>query len=741
MNALSVQLRVTSVRSRGKFGGAIFAGKTNAGEQYVAICNHKLLPDASLVGKGQLWTIQGSQSTRATLVDGYRQNETQIEATLAELIRPSGRNIIAWIAECPDCSGIGQVKATKLYDRFGPGLVPLIENRKIAALAEIVGDDAAALLCDAFGKHRVADTLLWLDRLGIPHRIGQKVAKHYKDEARARIEANPYVLIPFEADWSRVDALASGRFGIDPDDPRRLESAVEETLYLGYRHGHTCMPHEAVRAGLIRLLGTSRLAGQALSIDAGITQYRCVDGYLQATGAFVIEQYLARRLSNMCAGLDEDGQPNLFAPLMADQAAVKPALDAYEQTHSLTLAPEQRAAVLTCLKAHLSLIVGGAGTGKTSVLKALYATLEQIQPGVQIHQLALAGRAAQRMAEVTGRDAMTIAGFLVRMDSGLIAPASLVVVDETSMVDVILMYRLLRHLPPDIRLIFVGDPAQLPPIGPGLVLHALAGIANIPKVELSVVHRQSAASGIPRIAAVIRSHRAPEWTAYQGRGTGVSFVPCAPTAIDDTVHRVYAELGGEGSDFTVQVLCVTKSGFGGARGLNGALHDRYRDGAEQVLCYDEEFGTVGAVTLDRVAIKVGDLVLYTVNDYGLGLRNGSLGRIVAALPVDSANDPCCVCDFDGIQLRLTRLQMEALSHAYAITVHKSQGSQFERVVVPIRRTRLLDHALIYTAVTRAVEQVVLVGDQEAVLAAIMAQASAVERHVTLPTLLALEFRK
>lgn len=539
------------------------------------------------------------------------------------------------------------------------------------------------------------------------------------------------MLIPFEADWGRVDALASVRFGIEPDDPRRLESAVEETLYQGYPHGHTCLPREPVHAGLVRLLGSGLLANQALSHESGITQYRCVDGYLQAAGAFVIEQYVARRLGEIRAGLDDEGQPNLFAPAMADQAAVELALGAYERTHSVSLAVEQRTAVLTSLRAHLSLLLGGAGTGKTKVLKALYATLEPIQPGVQILQVALAGKAAQRMAEVTGRDAMTIAGFLVRTDNGQIAPGSLVVVDETSMVDVILTYRLLRHLPPGIRLILVGDPSQLRPIGPGLVLHALAGVAAIPKVELTVVQRQSAASSIPRVAAVIRAHGVPEWTGYEGRGVGISFVPCAPVAMDDTVRRVYVELGGDGSDFNVQILCATKSGFGGVKGLNGVLHDCYRNGAEQVLCHDEEFGTVGAVTLERVAIKVGDLVIYTVNDYELGLRNGSLGKVVAALPAAGAGDACCVCDFDGIEYKLTTAQMQGLSHAYAITVHQSQGSQFDRVIVPIRRIRLLDQALIYTAVTRAIAQVVLVGDHDAVLAAIRAPAFAAARHVTL----------
>ncbi len=735
MTDVSVQLRVTSVRSRGRSGGVIFAGISDAGQRYVAVCSRELVPDSSVVDKGQRWKVRGATMLRESLVNGYRTNETQIEAIIAELLWPTGRNLIGWIAQCLDCPGIGQVKAGKLYDRFGPELANIIANRDIAALETILGADAAALLCDAFTKHRISDTLLWLDRMGIRRRVGQKIADHYKEHARAKIEANPYVLIPFETEWSVIDKLARTRFDVRPDDPRRLAAAVEESLYRGYRDGHTCLPDYAVRAALATLLRSSQLSAMALANDTVSTQYRRVGAYLQATGAYLIEQYLARRLEDIAAGRDADGQACLYATAMPAGQAVAAALADHERQRSQPLAPAQRAAVLTCIGSRLSLILGGAGTGKTTVLMALYATLEQVQPGVEIHQLALAGKAAQRMAELSGRDAMTIAAFLARTNAGEIPPGTMVVVDEASMVDVILMYRLLRHLPPDIRLVLVGDPAQLPPISPGLVLHALAGVATIAQVELTVVQRQSTASGIPQVAAAIRVHQRPQCPAYRGKDAGVSFVSCSPAEIDNTVRRVYSELGGAGSDFRVQILCVTNAGTGGIDGLNRSMHERYRRGAEPVLFHDDEFGQVGAATLDRVLIKVGDLVVFTVNDYELDLRNGSLGRIVAALPAGAAGDPCCVCDFDGIPRRLTTAQAQALKHAYAITVHKSQGSQFERVIVPIRRTRLLDQALVYTAVTRAVEQVVLVGDEEAVMAAIRAPASATGRHVTLRTLM------
>ena len=155
----------------------------------------------------------------------------------------------------------------------------------------------------------------------------------------------------------------------------------------------------------------------------------------------------------------------------------------------------------------------------------------------------------------------------------------------------------------------------------------------------------------------------------------------------------------------------------------------------RVLALDAEYGNVAANTLDRIPLCVGDLVIFTENNYKLGLRNGSLGRIVGALPVSEPDDPCCRCMFEGGEYLLDSTQVQTLSHSYSITVHKSQGSQFTRVIVPIRKSRLLDQTLIYTAVTRGVDQVVLVGDLDATNASIKAPATAARRNVMLPRLL------
>jgi len=742
----NVSLRITSIRSRGKAGGAVFSGVTDGSDPYAVVCDYRILPDASLVEKGQVWLIEGPVNIRSSAVSNstFLRHEQVISATVAEMLRPVGHNIIDWIANCPDCVGIGRVKAGRLYERFGPDLTDIIEDRNIESLTEIISRDAADLLCSAFDKFKVAHALLWLDRIGMSRKMGQSVVNYWQGNAQKKIEANPYALISFEADWKRVDVFAQSRLHVAKDDPRRLIGAVEEILYGCMKQGHTCLAEGEARSRLARLLDSAELADCALNLSPlcadptceGANPFTRVDGFLQANGAWLIESYVARRLHDVVVGENEFGQSGIFSQINANSVSVDQIIDLYEATNGLTLSDEQRLAVRTSAANHLSLILGGAGTGKTTVLKALYAVLEDQRENVPIYQIALAGRAAQRMAEATGREAMTIAGFLTKIDPATIEIGSVIVVDEVSMVDVILMYRLLRHIPSGVRLILVGDPCQLPPIGPGLVLHALAGLSTIPQTELKVVKRQSSASGIPHVAFAIRAHQVPTWAKYQGKGSGVSFVACADIQIEDTVQAIYEDLGGNGTDYAVQILSITNANLGGVKNLNSALHNRYKANTQLIRILDSEYGTVAANTLDRIPLCVGDLVIYTENNYSLGLRNGSLGRITNALPVKKPDDPCCRCDFDGNEYLLNSNQVQALSHSYSITVHKSQGSQFQRVIVPIRKSRLLDQTLIYTAITRGVDQVVLVGDLDATTAAIEAMATAARRNIMLPTVLA-----
>ena len=617
--------------------------------------------------------------------------------------------------------------------------------------------DAAQVLCNAYKTDNVGATLVWLDQVPIEHRLGMKIVDFYKGDAKARIEANPYILTPFAVDWAVIDNLATKQLNVPLDDPRRLEGAVEEALYRGMKKGHTCLPEQEVRVRLRRLLKNDLVLVDKALASGHTTQYRWVDGLYQAEGLYKIESYLSTRLLEIVAGEDGRGQTGLLSQLSHATTPVEQVIQEYEaeQQHRFhkpfVLNAEQRAAIHNCTNSNLSLILGGAGTGKTTVLQCLYQALRAQCSGVDIYQLALAGLASSRMKEATGYEAMTIAAFLARFQTSDIAIGSVVVVDEASMLDILLMYRLLQRLPQGVRLILVGDPAQLPPIGPGLVLHALAGHPGISQTTLVEVKRQSLESGIPRVAEAIRKHESPRWDEYHEAQVlkspklrtqtglfdrGVQFIRCANEDLDATTINIYEELGGCGLDHSVQVLTVLKNGQGGSHNLNQLMHEKYRKTSKAVMYEANQFGPVYATTLKRVPLCVGDLLMFAENDYELDLRNGTLGRIVDALPVGAVDDPCCRVEFAGRSYLFNSTQLERVTHAYALTVHKGQGSQFNTVVLPVGKSGLLDQSMIYTAITRGVQQVVLIGDYDAAMAAIQRPANATNRHVTLPRLLA-----
>ena len=208
---------------------------------------------------------------------------------------------------------------------------------------------------------------------------------------------------------------------------------------------------------------------------------------------------------------------------------------------------------------------------------------------------------------------------------------------------------------------------------------------------------------------------------------------CTEDQIGSAVIDVYRELGGDGSSHDVQILCPTRSGIGGTGTLNIALQNTFKSEQPSICFTDEEFGTITYLS-GCGSFKLGDLVIYTRNDYERGLRNGSLGKILQTLQAADPSEPVCIADFEGMRVELNATDLGYLELAYAITVHKSQGSQFNRVIVPLRRSRLLDLTLLYTAVTRSINQVVLIGD-ELVARKALRRISADCRMVGLPQLI------
>lgn len=269
------------------------------------------------------------------------------------------------------------------------------------------------------------------------------------------------------------------------------------------------------------------------------------------------------------------------------------------------------------------------------------------------------------------------------------------------MLDLPTFYRLLRTIPDDARLLLVGDEGQLGPIGFGLTFHAFIHALAIPRIQLNRVYRQAETSSIPVVAATLRAGKTPNLPPGLAGGHGVTLIetPAAPKG--DDVEDAVAELGGFVAD--VRVLAPLKAGEVGVLALNARFHRLMALGRPRAIYRD---------------FAVGEPVMFCRNDYQRDLRNGSLGDVVAV------EDEAIVADFDGVRQHFSGTALDDLVHAYAISVHKAQGSQFRNVVLPFTESRLLDRSLIYTALTRATERVILVGQREVLFEAIRRPAAA-----------------
>jgi exodeoxyribonuclease V alpha subunit len=683
---------VENVLSAGRFGGAIFGALRADGSRVRIVADQQVMPQPPIAG--EIWAITGRWQKHP----GFG---LQVIASEAQRERPSGRLIIQHLEKSPAYPGIGRARATALWQRFGTALYELLDAGAVGDLAEVVGDDLGRIIVEAWRSEKALGPVLkWLDLHGFPVWFARKIVAIWGVDAEQKLTENPYRMLAF-APWTPTDR-AGLTIGVAPDDERRLVAAVEACCYQRLALGHTRVKGQELPLLVCQLLecdaGLAARAVAAAVADHAIVEQD--DGW-QPSGPWAMERFVSREIKAMAAGARVAAQPALIRPVAAEE--LETALHAFELRQGYRLNREQRKAVLTALTSPVSVICGGAGVGKTTTLKAIYEAFEAI--GGTTHQMALSGRAAMRMQEATERPARTIAGFLKGVREGEIDLGldPLVVIDEASMLDLPTMCRILRWLQPGCRLLLVGDPGQLPPIGFGIAFHALAQSDDVPRVELTEVHRQAAATGIPDAAATVRNGRVPVLGGFEGLRPGLSFVQAAPHEIAGHLVDIVDALGGFRE---VQIVGATKGGPAGIRALNQTFHDLLTPGRASHLGYG-----------------VGEPVIWLVNDWEAGLLNGSLGV------VEGGDEQSLALSFDGTSAVIGPERLTDLALAYAITTHKAQGSQFRRVIVPVVQSRLLDRTLLYTAITRAQEQVVLIGDRAAFAEAITAPAHVSRREV------------
>lgn len=621
--------------------------------------------------------------------------------------------LAAMIAQDRAFRGIGPVKAKALEMHFGLGLRAAMESCD-PVVAEIVGDEAAATAFAAFeAKAAEANVLDWLANAGAICEVGVptalKIARCWGHEGLSALQDNPYLLTAF-LPWPVVERVARA-LGVTHQDQRRAVAAVEAVLYRRLDADDTAARPDDVVQEVDKLLNLVDPPGRA-ALDVALTQGAAVafQDWIQPAGAAAMEAFLAERLTTLSQEapvVDILNAPIADANLMA-------AISQYEVTLPYAVTERQRAAIALAFQSRLSVLAGYAGSGKTTSLRGICEVAGRF--GREPILMALSGRAAQRMSESTNRRAMTIARFLmdIRSERRVLSNASMVVIDEASMLDLPTLWRIVRALG-DAILVLVGDPAQLPPIGFGLTFHALCDHPGTPKTILDRVMRQSAESGIPAVADAVRHGRSPALKVFNGRQDGVSFIPCAEAEAFERISEVGRRLRAEGIERdAMQIVVPVKAGVSGIAAINAGFH-RMRHARHPKH----------ALFPGRADIAEGDPVIWTRNDHERGLMNGSMGR------VDQIDGEFVHATIDGAKLQLSATDGQFLELAYAISVHKSQGSQWPVVIVPVFMNRLLDRTLLYTAITRATEQVVLVGVRTVFEDATRNPSRASQRHTTL----------
>ncbi|WP_159014802.1 ATP-dependent RecD-like DNA helicase [Acidisoma sp. S159] len=606
--------------------------------------------------------------------------------------------------------GIGPIYAKHLVRAFGATVFDLIEQRP-ARLREVtgIGPKRAEKIIAGWREQKVIrEIMLFLHANEVGTSRAVRIYKTYGVDAVQVISENPYCLardirgIGFRT----ADAIAQ-KLGIELTATIRVRAGISYALYEATSDGHCGLPQEALTTLAVKLLEVpGELIGPALDLElqGGDVIADTLDGQrcIFLAGLYRAERSIADRLHTLSAG-----RPSW--PLID----VARAIPWVERKTGLRLAESQMQALRLAVASKVLVITGGPGVGKTTLVNSILTILRA--KGVNVALCAPTGRAAKRLGESTGLEAKTIHRLLeidpknggFRRGKEYPLDCDLLVIDEASMVDVMLMRSLLASLPDKAALVIVGDVDQLPSVGPGQVLGDIIASDAVPVVRLTEVFRQAATSRVIVNAHRINRGQMPELAAVEG--SDFYFVDAADpeeaarklvTVVRD---RIPARFGLDAVR-DIQVLCPMNRGGVGARSLNIALQDALNPpGGVKV----ERFGsTYGA----------GDKVMQVVNDYDRDVFNGDLG-IVARIDVEQGE---LVATFDGRDVTYRFGELDELSLAYATTIHKSQGSEYPAVVIPLttQHYTMLARNLLYTGVTRGKQLVVLVGQRKALAIAV-----------------------
>ena len=667
------------------------------------------------VAPGEHLTVSGVWET-------HPQHGEQLKALELERSLPEDEEEIFSYLSSGVCKGVGPATARRIVDRFGPETLDILE-REPERLKLIKGITAkkAQEIAAGFRQHMGLRRLMaFLAQYDLPPMLAMQLRQQYGDGALEMVRSNPYLLSTdvCGVEFSVTDGMALG-MGLAPDSDERLQAAVTFELSHNENNGHVFLPRDKLVAATAQLLECQREL-----VEAALDRLAEGGAVVQETVAGVSACYLRRLWEaevTACARLC-----NLLAVEADESRQAEKTIDEIQREQAISYAPQQRQAVELAARTGVLILTGGPGTGKTTTVRGIVALLQKM--GLDIVLAAPTGRAAKRMSELTGMDAQTVHRLLgmswnesthqVTFTKTEREPleTDAVIVDEMSMVDLPLFSALLRALRPGTRLVLVGDADQLPSVGAGNVFSDLIRSGRVETVCLREVFRQAEQSAIIRNAHAVNLGQPPKLTNDQED----FFFLCrrdaertVSTVVELCKTRLPEKMGVPADQ--IQVLTPTRKGPAGTANLNrclqAALNPKRPDKKE--LLWGERL------------FREGDRIMQTRNDYdvvwekadgtvGTGMFNGDVGKIVE---IDPAGAWLSV-DFDGRAAAYTAEMLGEVDLAYAMTIHKAQGSEYRAVVMaalPAAQS-LMVRGVLYTGLTRARELLIVVGDDAAIRA-------------------------
>lgn len=657
----------------------------------------------------------------------------QFQATSYHVNRPTSKDGLVDFLSGKQFTGIGKKTAEKIVDKLGTDAI----NKIIAdphvldklKLRKVVKD---SLVDNLRANQGMDEIIIGLNDLGFGANLSSAIFDKYGEETLHIINENPYQLAA-EIDgisFNRADQVAQ-KLGIATDDSRRIDAAIIQTLDdLTMETGDTFTTTKPLLQQTIQLLAqgsggrvsTDLIANQIVELEKN-QEISYADEKIYPTALYNAEWQIADHLHRLLT-VDQEKLPattiEKTVTEVADQSGIT-----YDQV--------QKEAIKTALNSKVMLLTGGPGTGKTTIIKGIVASYAKIhnlsldvneykEKSFPVLLAAPTGRAAKRMSEATDLPASTIHRLLGlngrEMPTDMNArdlEGSLLIIDEMSMVDTLLFKTLIQAVPTSMHVVLVGDKDQLPSVGPGQIFHDLLDFAELPKVELTNIHRQAADSTIIPLAHAIKEGKLP--SDLTNKMPDRSFISCHANQVPSVVQQII-DLSKK-RDYSANDIQILAPMYRGQAGI-----DRLNELAQQ--SYNPPANGKQEVDFRGLTFRVGDKVLQLVNVPEKNIFNGDIGKITAiesGRTVGKKNESITV-DFDGNEVSYSRMEWNQLRLAYCISIHKAQGSQFKMVLLPIVQqfSRMLQRNLLYTAITRAAEKLVLIGEPYAVVTSVKNEA-------------------